>query len=687
MNTTINFWSEEESKFSGPRKNSPFLTEAKAAKNFTKQLKNKLSVNSEKIVRERSEKDKSELVERNGKRGELKDEHYDGTTFVIPEVTLGTHGTMEDAYKSAYQELAKKSDKMETTAINYINKIKSESVDYRESIEKKNVQDVLKIQEESMKIIEDEFPLQQYNSRESSNMCKMIKQFTPPKYFKQKIKSAAALLIFLNENVVDYWSEINATNFDQKIHVIKKIFDGDDSIQAENFKEKTKIFFTLDGVVKGLNDGSLSESDLFLNLVQYLYHCSPLAVTDKRKSGQSWLVFFKKLFTLKQYCNRTLTDGKICSDIVNEMTRDSSLMNTTKEVELKFNRKFQVKQMLGNNIGKSELINFAMELDAFYSDQPTSDDSNKYSFKALEVTSEDKLNKLLEQLAGLKMNDGKSENGNNNFNNNSNDRITGANGNSNFNNNNNGQYNNLNCFNCGGTDHKRLQCMKPQSRCNTCSQFGHIDTFCEAVQRIKNINSNRSNGYGFHSNRNNNQFNNNYGTNNSYRRDQSQWRNNNSPQHNSSQNGGQRRPWNNNKKFASMYFNTHTVLCGFNDKGDLREYLNVTLENGIGVKALVDTGATRNGIGARLLSEYGVTDQIDKSKACQAQMADGKLVATMGDINLTCNVEGRDELINFAVCESLKPDIIFGIPFLAKHKVLNDLRDSLQSRIRSKNGE
>ena len=43
-------------------------------------------------------------------------------------------------------------------------------------------------------------------------------------------------------------------------------------------------------------------------------------------------------------------------------------MNTSKEVMLEFNKKFQIRHMLGEEIKKSELIAFAMKLDTFYSD-------------------------------------------------------------------------------------------------------------------------------------------------------------------------------------------------------------------------------------------------------------------------------------------------------------------------------
>ena len=115
-------------------------------------------------------------------------------------------------------------------------------------------------------------------------------------------------------------------------------------------------------------DNSMTEEDLYLNLVQFLYNESPSTELTPRKSGQSWLVYFTKQLTLKRYSHKSLTESELVRSFIKNLRDHPELLNTSREVMLKFNKKFQINIMVGKDISKSQLIAFSMELDAFYSD-------------------------------------------------------------------------------------------------------------------------------------------------------------------------------------------------------------------------------------------------------------------------------------------------------------------------------
>ena len=156
-------------------------------------------------------------------------------------------------------------------------------------------------------------------------------------------------------------------SLDNKCQIIQKIFKGECQI-SENFREKTKMFFSLEKIDRHVAENSMAEEDLYLNLVQFLYNESPSTELIPRKSGQSWLVYFTKQLTLKRYSHKSLTESELVRSFIKNLQDHPELLNTSREVMLKFNEKFQIDIMVGKDISKSQLIAFSMEIDAFYSD-------------------------------------------------------------------------------------------------------------------------------------------------------------------------------------------------------------------------------------------------------------------------------------------------------------------------------
>ena len=376
-NQSIDFWSDENIFSESKQRlrnsffNSPSVF-AKSVEDFSKTLRESLNNKEKALVEELSHQHNLTLKEITDKRGELSEEQYDGSKFVVPEVTLGSHANMTQAYKAAYEELVKKTDKIETQAINYIKKLKKQTVDFKESTERNTVSAVKKVHEQSLHIIETEFNeslLSVSNSKVSqdSKLFKFILQFPPPEYFKQSQLSAASLLVFLNEDFNEYCSDMGLYSLDNKCQIIQKIFKGECQI-SENFREKTKMFFSLEKIDKHVTENSMAEEDLYLNLVQFLYNESPSTELTPRKSGQSWLVYFTKQLTLKRYSHKSLTESELVRSFIKNLQDHPELLNTSREVMLKFNEKFQIDIMVGKDISKSQLIAFSMEIDAFYSD-------------------------------------------------------------------------------------------------------------------------------------------------------------------------------------------------------------------------------------------------------------------------------------------------------------------------------
>ena len=106
------------------------------------------------------------------------------------------------------------------------------------------------------------------------------------------------------------------------------------------------------------------------------------------------------------------------------------------------------------------------------------------------------------------------------------------------------------------------------------------------------------------------------------------------------------------------------------DNGDLREYVDTTIVPGSTEKSMLDTGASDNAICPKLLAEYGISDQVDSSKAGFARLANNSIHRMDGEISVKIALGVKEYVVNFKVVPNLSPRIIFGVPFLKESGVL-----------------
>lgn len=380
LSQTIDFWNGENVfRESTQNIGTSFLDTSrdvgKQIKDFSESLRASLKAKEDDWVKELSSRHDltlEETVDQNLTFEEIveqSDKKYDESKFVSKGVVLGSHGNMEQAYKAAYEELLKKTHKMETQAVNFIEKLKQERVDFKESIQLNTASVVKKVHEQSLHIVEEELNSTTNfspNSKDTKTV-KFLLEFPPPEYFELSQRCPASLLNFLNEDFHDYCEDVRLCSLSDRCYMIRKIFKGECQ-ESENFREKVKVFLSLDQIVRHVFENTMSEEDLYLNLVQFLYNKSPSTDLTTRQTGQSWLVYFNKQLRLKYYMDKSLNESELVRSVIKSLTESPELLNASREVLLKFDKKFRINLMVGNHISKSELIAFAMEVDAFYSD-------------------------------------------------------------------------------------------------------------------------------------------------------------------------------------------------------------------------------------------------------------------------------------------------------------------------------
>lgn len=121
------------------------------------------------------------------------------------------------------------------------------------------------------------------------------------------------------------------------------------------------------------------------------------------------------------------------------------------------------------------------------------------------------------------------------------------------------------------------------------------------------------------------------------------------------------------------------------NQGDLREYIDTEVVPGTNEKSLLDTGASVDAICPKLLIECGLSDQVEAAEARFIELADKSLVKIEGTIEMRVNVRGNEHQVKFVVMPGIKPNIIYGMPFLKATGILKDFQDAIKNRFNNTN--
>ena len=126
-------------------------------------------------------------------------------------------------------------------------------------------------------------------------------------------------------------------------------------------------------------------------------------------------------------------------------------------------------------------------------------------------------------------------------------------------------------------------------------------------------------------------------------------------------------------------------LCAMNKNGDIREYVETTLKPGKSSLSLLDTGAMVNAISSELVDDCGRQNEIDRSKAGVIELANKETAQSAGTLTTQVEIQGSKFNIEFRVVPNLKPQIIYGAPFLNDTGILQDFRNSVNSHLGNTN--
>ena len=185
----------------------------------------------------------------------------------------------------------------------------------------------------------------------------------PPPLFdtNSRFGSASGLLLFFNEDLEDYFSDICVEDKTEKCRLLLKIF-GD---KSEEYKRTTRRFFKQIEIQTLIDDPATEMRIVYKELVHYMFVEKPKGNVDVRKSSESLTNFLERWFTLKDYCG--IPANKQGKSVIAGIFKNPNILNCSVEVIREFKKQFFVKHANDQNIDKAVILGFAQRLDMLFS--------------------------------------------------------------------------------------------------------------------------------------------------------------------------------------------------------------------------------------------------------------------------------------------------------------------------------
>jgi len=561
----------------------------------------------------------------------VEDTEIDNLDTIVEQEINGLTITGGDE-ATAYKEKLKEGLKMSKKSIDFIKKLKQKLAD-----EKANN---AIIQENAQKTIEEiaqlyaGFEVDKAQKEDEANknlqtkikINKMVAQNPPPKFDNYRGgKSAADLILFLNEELEEYFEDLCIFEKLEKCRLLTKIYGND----CAQHKQTTKRFLQQKSSVEMIENENITMMTVYKELVHFIYAVRPEGNVGKRRATESLTNFLERWFTLKDYCgSKQQTQGL---QVMKSIFNNTRILNCQPEVLTKFKEEFYVKQLCNKPISKNEVMGFAQRLDMLYADEkasemhvlsaatPSAEVAGLIAIEKGKTEEVERLTKLVEQMLEANKSSDKKEYNRNpqTYNNNRSQRA--------------------------------IQCWK-------CQGYGHIARKCRA--------GNQGQKQFYNNNNNNKKHYNNY--------------NNNNKNFQNAQKPAIADYNNVVNQVSTFEVQMNKMSMEFNEQGELREYLITEVVPGTSEKTLLDTGASESAVSEELIKQINLEDKIDRSHSGNVAMANNSVVQSAGRIKINIAIKSISYAVDFVVVSDLSPRVILGAPFLNQTGILKKFKDAVR---------
>ena len=287
------------------------------------------------------------------------------STVQIPvkymDIKQGQHDTMKEAYEEAYIDLYNQFNDTSKKTIDFIKVKQKQNEELKELSTKFTEISMSRLTESLLEEHDNIIDCIETDKQEKLELAKAIRKNPPPKFLSSQTKDAASLIVFLNEDLEDYFSDMCVTDIISKSNLLPKLFDLKDPESIE-FQAKTKRFLKTTNVKNLIESDKVPMQEVYFNLAKYIFVTNPSESINKRQHGQSVTTYIELLWTLKEYCkeDKSVIGSKIIETICND---PSNTLNVTDEVMKDFRKELFIHTVSGKPISREDMFSTTMRLD------------------------------------------------------------------------------------------------------------------------------------------------------------------------------------------------------------------------------------------------------------------------------------------------------------------------------------
>jgi hypothetical protein len=277
------------------------------------------------------------------------------------DIKQGQHDTMKEAYEEAYIDLYNQFSETSRRTVDFIKVKQKQNEELKELGTKFTEISMTKFTESLLEEHDNIIDCIQTDKREKLELAKAVRKNPPPQFSSSQARDAASLIVFLNEELEDYFSDMCVTDIISKSNLLPKLFDLTDPESIE-FQAKTKRFLKTTNVKNLIESEKVPMQEVYFNLAKYIFIDNPSESINKRQHGQSVTTYIERLWTLKEYCkeDKSVIGPKIIETICNDPT---NTLNVTDEVMKDFRKELFIHTVSGRTISKEDMLSTTMTID------------------------------------------------------------------------------------------------------------------------------------------------------------------------------------------------------------------------------------------------------------------------------------------------------------------------------------
>ena len=192
-------------------------------------------------------------------------------------------------------------------------------------------------------------------------LVKLTSQMPPPLYdTSEHFGSADGMIVFLNEELEDYFEDVTITDKREKCRLLLKCF-GDKGLE---YKLTIKRFYEQPIAKRLVDQKDVLMTEIYREIVYYIFARRPRANVKMRAINESLTNYLHRWFNRLDYCG--VSAEAQGAKILRKVFENPNLLNCDEALVRELKDRYYMRQFTKETITMNEVLGFAQRLDVLF---------------------------------------------------------------------------------------------------------------------------------------------------------------------------------------------------------------------------------------------------------------------------------------------------------------------------------